>query len=487
MGFPEEGHTRTDDQGTCAMTSATRRRFAEPYGFEECLIAATERGDVTEVDSLFRQRASDELAGEQRHHLLARLLEVALRGANSELVSFLWQRGVTTCGKWQESPLGIASSCKSPSLVRLLLQLGADPNAPTQAADGLTITPIIRALKNCDNETLEILLRAGANPNVVCEDFSFHRAPTERCTPLLIAQVSRNWVGKQLLLDFGAKSELAETLGMSAKRFRPLDSIRAAYVDPGLSLLRRIEKRDVTSAFFERRLSHVRDLDFDDGALIRGAANAKRHDLLQLLLEYGANPNKLGGSTLADLDGGDGTVAQLILDAGYQVNEQESGNPLLEACRSSKPRVVELLLQRGAWPDGPRFLDPLDVTPLMETIWRGDLRSAALLLNNGADPNLEAGGFAPFDYYHEEPQRLRRWLLHNERPSDVSTHVALTPLMLAAATGEEEIERLLLEHGADKEVLDCSEQWAADYKKLWPPRTRQARRSGPATNQEHRR
>ncbi len=147
-------------------------------------------------------------------------------------------------------------------------------------------------------------------------------------------------------------------------------------------------------------------------------------DVVRLLLERGANPNGDGdGTPPLHWAAADGTIEtiRILLDAGANVNvpdPRESGMiPLERAVVNNHQDVVELLLSRGANPNGSPRLTP----PLHFAI--GHLRDAdmaRILLEAGANPNVP----------------------------DPEQDEAL-PLELAVRDKDAEITQLLLQRGAD--------------------------------------
>lgn len=118
-----------------------------------------------------------------------------------------------------------------------------------------------------------------------------------------------------------------------------------------------------------------------------------------------------------------GRVAALaaILDADpAQVNalSPDGFTPLHLACFSGGPAATALLVERGAGLETVSRAEIAQVRPLGTAAFSGDVESARVLLDTGADPNGAGAG-------------------------------GNTPLQTAVQTGNEELIELLKTHGAD--------------------------------------
>jgi ankyrin repeat protein len=244
------------------------------------------------------------------------------------------------------TPLTYAAREGHLHIVRLLLEHGADPTLPEEAA------PVGRALYEacCSNhlEIAELLLNHGANPN----------AGVDSCECCLT--IGRHYHGarakplEQLLRRHGA---VTPQYRMSANEWK--QAIRnnhadlatvLAWGDPGLLDLYLASKR---------RAGELVPLE-------NGLPYPRVPSLVRKLLEVGLDPNQadwLGKTWLhAAAENGDRAAAALLLDAGAHINAREvefRGTPLAAAVRSwcreadpgkaqKKRRMVEFLLKRGA-------------------------------------------------------------------------------------------------------------------------------------------
>ncbi len=163
------------------------------------------------------------------------------------------------------------------------------------------------------------------------------------------------------------------------------------------------------------------------GNAISAAMRSGRPDLVTLLLKHGADVRgKLGHSVLYDAIQYQPDLVPLFLAQGADARETGSASPQLigQAARYGRKNLIAPLLRAGAniqsdtiygsfsAPGSPNVLY---TTPLIEALSQTDM--VALLLQNGADPNR-------------------------------ANAQGLTPLILAAQSGNVEVTRLLLAHGA---------------------------------------
>ena len=125
--------------------------------------------------------------------------------------------------------------------------------------------------------------------------------------------------------------------------------------------------------------------------------------------------------------------------------------PLSLAARTGDVQAVRALLSAGADPnaaDGPRRSRALANAARV-----GRLDTMAVLLAAGADPDLaDVGGnrWIPLMHaLHKHRTASVRFLLEHGARADGPDGLTLTPLMMAAATGQIDAVRLLLDRGAN--------------------------------------
>jgi ankyrin repeat protein len=183
------------------------------------------------------------------------------------------------------------------------------------------------------------------------------------------------------------------------------------------------------------------------GAPLTNAAAAGRMDIVQLLLDHGADPNLReeqiapnGKALYSAVYHGHYEIAKLLLERGAFPNPSvESSGDALWISREFRPdpRMEQLLLSYGATPpekhpegDWPaRANNWLRISPLHQAARKGDVKEAKKLLDAGADLSAR------------------------------DEHLRSTPLAWAAKFGQLEMVRFLLERGAAKSLPD-DPSWA---------------------------
>lgn len=178
------------------------------------------------------------------------------------------------------------------------------------------------------------------------------------------------------------------------------------------------------------------------GAPLANAAAVGRLDIVQFLLDHGADPSlpeeqyaPNGRALYAAVYHGHYEVAKLLLERGAFPNPAvESSGDALWVSREWRPdqRMEALLLSYGAvatpappedhWPAGTH--NWLRVSPLHDAARKGDLAAAVKLLESGADLTAR------------------------------DDHIRSTPLAWAAKYGQFEMVKFLLQSGAPKRLPD---------------------------------
>lgn len=245
----------------------------------------------------------------------------------------------------------------------------------------------------------------------------------ESTAPLADAVQQQNWTQADALLDGGEDVNLAQVDGMTALHW-------AAFHDRT-----KLVKKLIDAGADVNAVNH-----FAVPVLTVACRNGNE-SIVKLLLEQGADPNKAlrGGETplmtaartgkrgavkallahKAEIDAkerndqtaimwaaaaGNASVVQLLIDAGadYRAALKSGFTPLFFAAREGRTEVVLDLLNMGLDVNEPMQVKkksksgPLPgTTALMLAIENGHFELAAILLERGADPNVNRTGYTP--------------------------------------------------------------------------------------------
>jgi uncharacterized protein len=326
-----------------------------------------------------------------------------------------------------------AAKSRNHGAVRSLLQQHVDVNTPQ--ADGATA--LAWAAHWDDMETAELLIRAGANVNA---------ANSYGVTPLALACTNQSAAMVERLLKAGADVNGAPT------------------GTPALMVAARTGNVEIVNSL----LAHGANVNAKESARGQTAlmwAVAEKHPgVARLLIDHGADVHAHSASGFTPLlfaaQQGDVDSARTLLEAGANVNDAapEDGSALVVATHSGHEALALFLLEKGA---DPNATDAYGITALHYALLKGLARVSGVrpisgagylyrpnmpelvkaLLEHGANPNIRVAKFPPMP-------NTRQFKLIDLTP------VGATPFLLAAATYDAGIMRLLAAHGADPLLTD---------------------------------
>lgn len=334
--------------------------------------------------------------------------------------------------------------------VRRLMEGGADPHQKDAAGNPLLHVAIEAGRKDLVAELLELGADAAA-VNAVNESAlvaALRRDWRDLVHPLVLAGADPNLpdrsgkVPLQAAMDAGDLSLAKQLVGLGA---RPPDGSWAA------ALWKAYTARDLEVCRLLLGLGISPELRDSAGRRpVEAALADDRSDFLHLFLSYGAE-----GDTLfyqACRKSASHQVSLLIAHCGLPrpLPAPFLDTPLGTAIRHHDTRSASLLLQRGAAPDQATAEGE---TPLHLAVTLGNPQLAAMLLKCGADPNAAIRPPVSNDFLARVRGGTMRWLLRND--------ANITPLMLAADSGNAQTARVLLAAGAKTDV------WTR-RNKMWP-------------------
>src|SRR5262245_54730061 len=331
--------------------------------------------------------------------------------------------------KYNASPKGepVALALRDHDLERMRALLDAEPDLIAMGDKGSS-QPIHWATMTRPLDAIDELLRRGADINARRMDGGrpihltngdyFHRGWRD---------VPRNW-----------PTTPAQVMAHLKARGASIDLPTACHTGD-IDRVRDLLRQDPSLA---NRISDHEGCYLGAGAPLSNAVAAGRMDIVQLLLDHGADPN--------------------LPEEQYAPR----GRALYSAVYHGHYDIAKILLERGAFPNPPveSSGDALWITQQ----WRPDKRMEQLLLSYGARPTE---GHAGEDWPEEAHNWLRISPLHRAaRKGDVGEakklldggadliardeHLCSTPLAWAAKFGQRDMVTFLLERGAPKSLPD---------------------------------
>ena len=353
-----------------------------------------------------------------------------------------------------------AASAQDWGALHNLVKDGVDVNSAM--ADGSTALAWSIHWNNLQSTTE--LLDAGANPDQA-NDFGI--------SPLYLACENRNFTIIDKLLNAGANPNAAtwagETVLMTCARTGSIDGINAL-LTKGAEINAREPERGQTALMWAAAGKQSGAV----AALVETGADIRARSVKVLLppqvmaptySEFVFFPKTKGDFTamMFAAQAGDLESVKLLLAAGADVNEStpEYGNALVLAVVNGHEDIALHLLEQGA---DPKVKDGYGMTALHWAVQEGLARlygmpsrtdrfwifpnSARLvkaLLDNGADPDARMQHDMP-------PYDIHRFARSRNNDIPQVRFAGATPILFAAAIGDMDVIKLLLDAGADPNI-----------------------------------
>lgn len=344
------------------------------------------------------------------------LLMETLAASNHDLATVLLEAGADPdhTGASGQTPLLVATKAGSTAMVKLLLDYGADPNL----ARGKQPLPLEVATAAQDVDLMQVLIGAGADA-----------MPTKL---MKTAFRNRDLPAMTLLLRSGADPEVEMGQGKTM-------------LDLALS----------------EEMENIALILLESGATARGrlwsALETDNLSLVEMVLRFGAGVGEAhpahGKPLEYALDRANGEVVSLLLSNGANPNvaRQDGESWVAAAIREGNETVVNALIDHGACVEDLVASDGHSL--LGWAIAHGMNDVARYLIDHGADVRAREPAPASDEFVAAfERSKTFRWHL--------TADSKINPLHLAAAQGNLEIAKALMEAGAKK----------GDYSRryLWP-------------------
>ncbi|KAF5024069.1 hypothetical protein F66182_3865 [Fusarium sp. NRRL 66182] len=374
-------------------------------------------------------------------------LITAVRGKNHKLIEQLLDRGVSPNTGPDHVALKDAVVNGDAEAVRLLLLFGADPNCVDR--DG--VTPLFAAVEKSFLAGAVPLLKYGADPR-------FTVGPDNE-TALAAACIANKVNFAHLLLIYGGDpnqlTATGETLLSSAinkktpKKF--IDLILDYGADPDG------KSREGKTALFEAIQNSRNDIV---NSLLDHGANPNlpgpKHMLwpstyqsacLQSLLAHGADPKKAPGIMELAVSVNNIESVKILLKAGVDPNLKKDGvyTPLCTSIRDNRPDIFNLLLANKADPNVPA-----SEYPAFKCITHNRLQYLPQLVEAGA--NLSSPKGIVETAVSVNNAEALTWLLDQGMNPNDKNPKGHSPLTTAIRENRVEMVDLLLNRGADPNV-----------------------------------
>lgn len=363
-------------------------------------------------------------------------------------------------------PQGIINAARygQIKMMEYLLEKGAPMNGSEDDYSG-DDTPLVAAIKNGQSKAILFLLEKGADVNAANKG---ENAQNRGVTPLHAAALKGDGEIVKLLVDNGAnvnarefssQNETPLTWALKGKNLKIAEFLlqHEAQLDPDRALAIAIEQDNGNTLKFllSKGIDINTKMNHRDDTPLLDAASAGKEAIVKLLLETpeidinAKNSNGTSPLEGAVSNGHENIVKTLLADQRIKYNPDElakwrsikSTTDLIEAAKKGNIEKMDSLLKQGASIDGNKG-DYEDETPLIGAIMNNQPKAILFLLEKGANVNATNGKNA-------------------ERLDNV------TPLQLAAREGNEEIVKILINHGADinaKNIDGISPLQAAAYR-----------------------
>ncbi|KAI7474652.1 purine and uridine phosphorylase [Hortaea werneckii] len=256
--------------------------------------------------------------------------------------------------------------------VKIMLQKGVDPNAPSS----IYLNPLTQASEKGFEEVVEVLLRNGAD--------------SSGCGKAALSVASRN--GNQKIVERLLKSGA----DVNADAGWPIGTaLREASKKGHVNIVKLLLKKGADPN------GHTKE---STGNALQAASESGYKEIIRILLDAGADINAVSGKFGTALQAaawrGDKETVEMLLDAGADVNVQGGRytNALQMAVVEDNDEIVRILLKSGANINtrGVRYENALQAacspfTPLSGGRRAEESRAVDPLLDAGADVSIEGG------------------------------------------------------------------------------------------------
>ncbi|MCL1998173.1 MAG: ankyrin repeat domain-containing protein [Turicibacter sp.] len=382
------------------------------------------------------------------YNLQTPLFVCAANEQNLPLCKHLIQAGaaVDTADSVGNTCLHYAVSANRMAIARFLLENGADPNAKNNSDE----TPYSLALKDNRRAIISLIEKFEIRIDGDDLDAAFMRA----------CKNGARGVAETLIKQGNIDVTYVDNLGRTPLHYvaaKGMVALAKFLIEHGVDVNYRDMHEQTALHFcpsqkevFKLLIEMGADVNIadDNGVLpIHLVANRGQHDLLQLLLENGAEPAVTDrGETLLHVAAYTRSreCARVALAHGIDPNQADSTgvSPLIVSVAGNQKEIAKMLLAAGAAMDGQ---DTNGNQGLHIAVMRGFKDMLALLLEYGADVNaLNNDGFAPLHLAaHHGYKDIFKFLLDKNADSSLKTGLGKSCIDIASENNHRELLELI--------------------------------------------
>ncbi|KAJ9353099.1 hypothetical protein DTO280E4_7527 [Paecilomyces variotii] len=426
-------------------------------------------------------------------------LNLAVRNSQAAVIEFLLKEGIqlNTVDGSGYAPLSWAFIDNNDTIACFLLSKGADPHKPVKIRPSLNAgrlnSPLFLAVRRGFERTVKLLLQMGADPNSsITVGSQFDVLSLAQCIPgsvLSTAVGNGNYSIVEALLDRGIDNGLCHDSLILAMQFRdtPLVSlimrkgirenwlieeygqsvlfcavffghidVVQSLLDAGMDANTRPTKRSIDFPRRNRRRGqHWEQRAGGNVTPLRFAAQEGHEAVVRALLDKKADLD-VGSPLQCAIDHGHATVVELLLQHGARMDIQDRGSLLLQAARKGHHDLLKFLLRKGLHSESEASNKGCLV---LEAASNKHIDVVRVLLEEGIDPNSvdKIGRNGLILAAEKGRPDIVDILLDYGVSAKSADYLGRTPLFLAAVTRNVPVVKTLLEKGnADPQSTTCA-------------------------------